>query len=154
LRLDHHGEGQVERQRRVEQAGCAAGIVPLRGAFVLGVDQQRHTADFMRHGHAAHGGTQEQAAAEAATLHAAIDGEEAKSKDGHVVAVEPSRGDGRHTGEFDAGGARGFVDPRFAMRRVDLKWTEPGQVEPSPLLLQTDCPVVRAAYEYATSKTE
>ena len=42
------GERQHERERRVIESESAIALIPVRGAFVLGVDQQRDAADIMR----------------------------------------------------------------------------------------------------------
>ena len=104
--LEDDREGQHEGERRIEETQRAIAFVPSRRMVILGVDQERHAAHFLRDRHAAFGGAQEQPSAEPASLHAAIDGESAETVDGDFIATETARQDGGRAAEFDRGGAQ------------------------------------------------
>ena len=60
-------------------------FIPVRGAIVLGVDQQCDAANILRDAYAAIGRAQQKSAAESAALGRSVDGEAAETEHGHVV---------------------------------------------------------------------
>ena len=69
----------------VVETKSAIAFIPARGAFVLGVDQQRDAADILRDADAVIGRAQQESASESAALRRSVDGEAAETEHRHVV---------------------------------------------------------------------